>query len=1851
MREDSSASSRVRRRRGPAGRQLSTAALTVAACIFAVLMIILPAGAREKASLASGTPIYLDTSYTHQERAADLVARLTPTQRASQLVSSQAPEVSDVANPLLLPTQAVFQRNQNTLAAAASAGDTTVKVASITGMAAGRTMRVDSGGTPETVTISSVGTAAGTAGTLVLPASAGDTTINVSSVSGAAAGHQYRVDAPPDLELGTVQTVGTAAGTAGTLPIGASAGDTTINVSTISGAVVGQKYRVDAPPKLEVGTVAAVGTAAGTAGTLPIGASAGDTTIYVSTISGAAVGHKYRVDAPPNLEVGTLATVGTAAATATTLSAASNVGDTNIKVASVNGMTAGHQIRVDTGAGIEIGTIVTVGTSGSTGTGIDLADPLTLAHASGAGAQDLGTGVTLTAPLTVAHAIGAAIQDLGTGITLSAPLESDHAAGTAIQAAGTGITLEAPLTGAHAFGAPIQDTGTGVTFTPALASAHEFGGFVDEMTGIPAYGWWNEALHGINAQTYGGGNATTLSNTTSYPIDLSRGASWDPALTYEVAKAESDEARELVPGNKLNLDFYSPTVNIGRDPRWGRNDESYGEDPLLEGKIAGQFVNGMEGKDTNGQLVAEGNGFYKATTTLKHYALNNTEGTSSGDPNGRLNVDTHADERTIREYYTMPFRKIIQSSQNGAIMSSYNSVNGDPAAANVHLIDTLGRQTFGFEGYYTGDCDAVNEVNARHHWQPTGFPHIATVYEQFAFTLGAGEDAECNAGYSGTGNYKGATSPGTTPGTMNAIGMQITTQTGLHSVNDLDVSATRLFTNRIKLGEFDPDSSVPWLTQAIARDKSYGVYPWVSTTAPTETADRLALARRSADAGLVLLKNATITRKDNSVGKLLPIAVPSTGDFKVLVLGGLANTVVLGGYSSRQSGNGAANNVTAYAGIKSAIQAVNPAAQVDFQRGFTGTSTAASTCCTTIDPTAVTAAAGYDYVIVYTGIDSGVAAEDRDRTALTLPGQQGQLIAQVAAVNPNTIGVMQGDPFDVTSFEPTTPALLWSSYNGQRQGEGLADVLLGTYNPSGRLPETFYQSVDQLPPTNSYAIRPVGSAGRTYMYFNGPVSYPFGYGLSYTTFEFSNLHVSDTSPSADDTVQVSVDVTNTGSRDGNEIVQMYVNTPDADPSLERPLKRLEGFQKVFLAAGQTQTVTLPIKIADLAFYNEADGRFEVDQGAYGIQISTSSADNDIQRQTRIDVHGALTQKPSVVTARPRVMTTDNPRGISQRVMFPEGVEIDPGLTVAMNDDSLVGWIAPGQSQPFPTGMRVTFSSDRPDVVSVDADKLRTVSNGAATVTATATYNGKSASAKFVVRVLSDLTDLKVDGVTIRGFLPDVFNYHLIVPPGASVPQVTASARTGAVDVSQASAVPGTATITSTGPEGIVATYTVNFARAATGDEFDGSTLDPKWTVVRPNANLAIGGGSLTITPEAGQLTTNNATTAKNLVLQPAFGNFTETTKVTFNQKPNAATQQAGLLVYSDDDNYLKFDIEATSPTNIQFNTTMEDSFQTNPAASANPIPVNMNLNSVSANAIWPADNTIWLRISRHGNVYTTAYSLDGTTWTTAYSQGATINNPKVGVYSYSAAAPAGALTASFDFFHVETAAPVTSASVSPAQDAHGGVNGPATVTLSVSDDGYGVATTEYRVDDGDWQPYGAPFVISGGGGHVVQYRSTDEVGNVEATKTLNLIVYPQVSGQVGGTVPATLSLTLGPPATFGSFTAGVTRDYSASTTANVISTAGDALLSVSDPSPTATGHLVNGAFSLPSPLQARATKPDTTGTAFNNVDSLLNLLSWSTPVSNDPVALEFKQHIAASDALRTGTYAKTLTFTLSTTTP
>jgi beta-glucosidase len=829
--------------------------------------------------------------------------------------------------------------------------------------------------------------------------------------------------------------------------------------------------------------------------------------------------------------------------------------------------------------------------------------------------------------------------------------------------------------------------------------------------GIAAYGWWNEAAHGVAREgTLDQANPPTLINTTSYPVDLSLGSTWNPGLMNREASLISDEARDVVRNNSLDLNFYSPTVNLARDPRWGRNDEVFSEDPMLTTAIASQFVNGMEGKDERGRPLPSGKGYRKVSTTLKHYAANNSEF-------NRRTGTSDMDDRTLREYYTAQFRGLVQQSDPASIMSAYNRVNGVPAAADVYLIDTLARETFGFNGFFTSDCDAIFEIQAGHHWQPPGYPHPLDNIERHAFANAAGEDLDCQRGFHDNFNY-GNTLP-------TAVTQGIVTQTDTYNENDMDISLVRLFTARIKLGEFDDETKVPWVAQARAR---LAPGTWVNSdanNAVTETPERLSMARKAGDQSIVLLKNA---------GSLLPLKVPASGPYKVAVIGPYANpaTMFLGGYSSTQGPAGIAKEVNGYNGVKAAVQAIDPDATVDFLPGVTGAGLG------TVDQASVDAAAGYDAVIVYAGTDSTTSREDVDRTTLALPGAQADLINQVAAKNPNTVVYMETvGQVDVKSFEPNVKAMLWSSYNGQRKGESLADVLLGAYNPSGHLPFTWYADASQLPAIGDYGIRPSGSSlGRTYMYFTGQVSYPFGYGLSYATFKYSHLTVDRKHIDANGTLHVSANVTNTGSVPGDEVAQLYVATPDAPAALERPIKRLRAFEKVSLRPHQTKRVHFTVKVADLAFFDQGQGqgqgRWVVDSGTYGLQLGGSSA--DIRQQTTVRVGGALRPAPSVVTAKP-VVSGDGAQGIADRVFFPAGAVVDPQLTVGMSDDTLYGYVTKGASRSLPAGMTVRYRSNRPSVVSVDrAGAIHTVRAGVATVTATVTYRGAGRSADFVVYV-------------------------------------------------------------------------------------------------------------------------------------------------------------------------------------------------------------------------------------------------------------------------------------------------------------------------------------------------------------------------------------------------------------------------------------------------------------------------------------------------------------------------------------
>ena len=829
--------------------------------------------------------------------------------------------------------------------------------------------------------------------------------------------------------------------------------------------------------------------------------------------------------------------------------------------------------------------------------------------------------------------------------------------------------------------------------------------------GVAAWGWWNEAAHGVaREQTNTGANPPILTNTTSYPVDLSLGSTWNPGLVHEEAGRISDEAREVTRNNTQDLDYYSPTVNLARDPRWGRNDETWSEDPTLTAVLAAQYVNGLQGQDENGRLPASSGGRLKAIATLKHFAANNSEF-------NRRTGSSDMDQRTLREYYTAQFRDIIQSSRPGSIMSSYNRVNGVPAPASVQLIDTLARQTFGFGGYFTSDCDAVYEIQAGHHWQPPGAPAPLDQYGRTAYANAAGEDLNCNQGYHDAYSYAN-----TIP---TAIANHIATQTDVYNEGDVAVSLVRLFTARIRTGEFDAEDTVPWVREARRRLAPGTWTTSAANNAVPETPGRLALDQRVADQRLELLKNEAVAGR-----RLLPLRVPASGGYRVAVIGAYAAppALYLGGYSSNQGPAGVAKEVNAYQGVKAAVRKIDPDATVDYYPGVTGAKLE------TVDQASVAAAKNYDVVIVVAGTDQNTADEGADRGTLALPGAQASMISQVAAQNPHTVTYLETmGQVDIGGFQSQVPALLWSSYNGQRQGAALADVLLGTANPSGHLPFTWYRGLDQLPAIGDYTIRPTAtSAGRTYMYFTGDVTYPFGYGMGYSDFAYTNLRVDRAVADANDTLRVTADVTNRGSRAGDAVPQLYVATPFAPASAQRPIKRLASFQKVTVAPHRTRRVSFTVPVSRFAFYDEAAGRYKVDPGRYELQLAASSS--DVAARTSVKVGGTLRPTPSVVTAKP-TQAGDAAQGIVQRVMFARGTTVDPQLTVSMADESVYGYVTKGASVPLPRGLTATFRSDRPQVVRVDAHgTIRTVGAGVATVTATVRYQGKTASTSFVVHV-------------------------------------------------------------------------------------------------------------------------------------------------------------------------------------------------------------------------------------------------------------------------------------------------------------------------------------------------------------------------------------------------------------------------------------------------------------------------------------------------------------------------------------
>ena len=645
--------------------------------------------------------------------------------------------------------------------------------------------------------------------------------------------------------------------------------------------------------------------------------------------------------------------------------------------------------------------------------------------------------------------------------------------------------------------------------------------------GLAAYNYWSEGLHGV-----------MTSGATSFPQAIALASAWDPELLRRVATAISDEARGFNVKSGKGLTYWSPVINMLRDPRWGRFEESYTEDPFLMARMGVAFVRGLQGDDPK---------YLKTVATPKHFAGNNSE-------YNRHTGSSDIDEQLLREYYLPAFEATVAEAGAFSVMSAYNSVNGVPSAANPLLLHDILRETWGFAGYVVSDCDAVSDIAGGHHW-------TATTTEAAAKALLAGTDLNCGTTY---------------PNELQAAKDQ-----GLVTEGDVDVALVRVLRSRFLLGEFDPAGQVPY--------RSIGAEV-------IESQANSALALEAARAAIVLLKND---------GGLLPLDRAAL--HSIAVIGPHGDDVTLGGYSGSPD-----HTVSALAGIRAKFPAPSDVT-VAYQPGCTVTGEK--------DQVAIDAAAALarssDVAVVLVGTSQGVLSEEMDRPDWNLPGAQGDLIQAVFAANRRTIVVLvTAAPVAVDWAQENVPAILTAFYDGQEQGTAIADALLGDTNPGGKLTTTWYAGAATLPPIGDYALR----KGRTYLYYNDTPLYPFGFGLSYTTFSFANFQVAPMIVTPKGAATITVDVTNTGTRAGDEVVQLYAH--DAFAAVPRPLKELRGFQRIALQPGQSRTVTFTLAAKNLAFWDVATHAWRVEDGVFDLAVGASSADIRAQGSLMVQSSGA-----------------------------------------------------------------------------------------------------------------------------------------------------------------------------------------------------------------------------------------------------------------------------------------------------------------------------------------------------------------------------------------------------------------------------------------------------------------------------------------------------------------------------------------------------------------------------------------------------------------------------------------------------
>ena len=786
---------------------------------------------------------------------------------------------------------------------------------------------------------------------------------------------------------------------------------------------------------------------------------------------------------------------------------------------------------------------------------------------------------------------------------------------------------------------------------------------------VPAYDWWSEALHGV-------ANAGTA---TVFPEPVGLAATFDDSLIHEMAIVIGTEARakhnQAIRAGRRDimegLDFWSPNINIFRDPRWGRGQETYGEDPFLTGRMGVAFVTGLQGDDPK---------YFRVISTPKHYAVH------SGPEPTRHTIDIQVSKHDMEDTYLPAFRATVTEGKAESIMCAYNRVNGQPACANTFLLKDTLRGAWKFNGYVVSDCDAVVDIFQGHHY-------VKSQAEAAAAAIKTGMDNECADFFTITTDdhdYKPF---------VDAV------KQGLLTEADLDVSLRRLFTARMRLGMFDPPEMVPYAK---------------TPDSEIDSAEHRQLALKVARESMTLLKNDGTLPLGASAKKILVVG-PLAESVQVLHgnYAGTASHAVTALEGIRKQFSGAqvtyepgtnflreappvptsvlttadgkpgltaeyfAGDLTGTPQVTRIDPIVNlhrfafipdpqaihaPAGMKEFSVRWTGFLTPSESGTYQIglagsnermwldgkaivddpvlhDPNvqtssvsltkghrypvkveflkgaffikmvwqpegkdplieATSAAQKADVVVAVVGITSRLEGEEMkvdvpgfrggDRTSLNLPAEEEALLGALKGTGkPLVVVLMNGSALAVNWANDHANAILDAWYSGEEGGTAIAETLAGTNNPAGRLPVTFYKGTEQLPDFEDYNMK-----NRTYRYFTGQPLYGFGHGLSYTTFEYSGMKLSNAQLQAGNPLDVEVDIKNTGKRDGDEVAELYISFPKLAGT---PLKALRGFKRVHLKTGEQQHVKITLSPRDLSYVNEAGDRL-VGAGDYVITV-------------------------------------------------------------------------------------------------------------------------------------------------------------------------------------------------------------------------------------------------------------------------------------------------------------------------------------------------------------------------------------------------------------------------------------------------------------------------------------------------------------------------------------------------------------------------------------------------------------------------------------------------------------------------